>query len=86
MNEPIAHSGVWALALIMIMVAFWGVYRYLAPKTWREWAGAGLVGEGVEHSLTRFSVGLVRLIGATDLLLGCAEEQWRITEVGAITI
>lgn len=43
MNEPIAHSGVWALALIMIVVASWVVYRYLAPKTWREWAGAGLV-------------------------------------------
>ncbi len=43
MNEPIAHSGTWALALIMIVVASWVVYRYLAPKTWREWAGAGLV-------------------------------------------
>lgn len=43
MNEPIAHSGAWALALIMIVVASWVVYRYLAPKTWREWAGAGLV-------------------------------------------
>jgi myo-inositol catabolism protein IolC/protein-S-isoprenylcysteine O-methyltransferase Ste14 len=42
-NEPIAHSGVWALALIMIVAASWLVYRYLAPKTWREWAGAGLV-------------------------------------------
>ena len=43
MNEPVAHSGVWAMALIMIVVASWFVYRYLAPKTWREWAGAGLV-------------------------------------------
>ncbi len=43
MKEPVAHSGVWALALIMIVVASWVVYRYLAPKTWREWASAGLV-------------------------------------------
>jgi myo-inositol catabolism protein IolC/protein-S-isoprenylcysteine O-methyltransferase Ste14 len=43
MNQPIAHSGVWALAVIMIVAASWVVYRYLAPKTWREWAGAGLV-------------------------------------------
>ncbi len=43
MNEPIAHSGTWALALIMIVVASWILYRYLAPSTWREWAGAGLV-------------------------------------------
>jgi protein-S-isoprenylcysteine O-methyltransferase Ste14 len=43
MNEPIAHSGAWALAIIMIVVASWVLYRYLAPRTWREWAGAGLV-------------------------------------------
>ncbi len=43
MTEHIAHSGAWGLALIMIVVASWLVYRYLAPGTWREWAGAGLV-------------------------------------------
>ncbi|MFV2004807.1 MAG: isoprenylcysteine carboxylmethyltransferase family protein [Gammaproteobacteria bacterium] len=43
MNENIAHSGVWALAAIMIVIASWVLYRYLAPKTWREWAGAGLI-------------------------------------------
>ena len=43
MNENIAHSGVWALAAIMIVIASWVLYRYLAPKTWHEWASAGLV-------------------------------------------
>jgi len=43
MNESISHSGVWALAAIMIVVASWVLYRYLAPQTWREWASAGLV-------------------------------------------
>lgn len=43
MNEHIAHSGAWALAAIMIVVASWLIYRYLAPKTWREWASAGVV-------------------------------------------
>ncbi len=43
MNEQVAHYGMWAMALIMIVVASWFLYRYLAPKTWREWAGAGLV-------------------------------------------
>ena len=43
MNELIAHSGVWILALLMIVVASWILYKYLAPKTWREWAGAGVV-------------------------------------------
>ncbi len=43
MNLDIAHSGVWPLAIIMIVVASWLFYRYFAPKTWHEWAGAGLV-------------------------------------------
>lgn len=43
MNENIAHSGAWALAAIMIVLVTWFLYRYLAPKTWHEWASAGLV-------------------------------------------
>ena len=43
MIENIAHSGAWSLAVIMIVIASWIFYRYFAPKTWREWAGAGLV-------------------------------------------
>jgi protein-S-isoprenylcysteine O-methyltransferase Ste14 len=43
MEKHIAHSGAWGLAVIMIVVASWLFYRYFAPKTWREWAGAGLV-------------------------------------------
>lgn len=43
MKEHIAHSGAWGLAAIMIVVASWLFYRYFAPKTWREWASAGVV-------------------------------------------
>ncbi len=43
MNEHIAHSGAWGLALIVIVVASWFLYRYLAPKTWKEWASAGVI-------------------------------------------
>lgn len=43
MNEGIPHAGAWGLAAIMIVVASWVFYRYFAPKTWREWASAGLV-------------------------------------------
>jgi methanethiol S-methyltransferase len=43
MKEYIGHSGAWALTVIMIVIASWFLYRFLAPKTWREWAGAGLV-------------------------------------------
>jgi len=43
MNEPIAHSGAWGIALIVIVLVSWFFYRYFAPKNWREWAGAGAV-------------------------------------------
>ena len=43
MERTIAHSGAWAIAIIMIVAASWLLYKYLAPKTWREWAGAGLI-------------------------------------------
>jgi protein-S-isoprenylcysteine O-methyltransferase Ste14 len=43
MTEHISHSGAWGLAIIMIVVASWLIYRYLAPRNWREWAGAGVV-------------------------------------------
>jgi methanethiol S-methyltransferase len=43
MADHIAHSGAWGLALIIIVIASWLLYRYLAPKTWKEWASAGVV-------------------------------------------
>jgi len=42
-KEHIAHSGAWGIALIVIVVASWFLYRYLAPKTWKEWASAGVI-------------------------------------------
>ena len=38
-----AHTEAWGLALIMVVIASWVLYRYLAPKSWREWASAGIV-------------------------------------------
>lgn len=43
MNENIDHSGTWAFAVIMVVIASWVLYRFLAPRSWREWANAGLV-------------------------------------------
>lgn len=43
MSEPIAHSGAWGIALIVIALTSWLLYRYLAPSTWKEWASAGVV-------------------------------------------
>lgn len=43
MNGSIEHSGMWGIAIIVIVIASWFFYRYFAPKGWREWAGAGVV-------------------------------------------
>lgn len=43
MNEPISHSGAWGVTLVVIVVISWFLYRYLAPKTWKEWASASVV-------------------------------------------
>jgi protein-S-isoprenylcysteine O-methyltransferase Ste14 len=33
----------WSLAVIVIVVVSWLLYRYLAPQGWKEWARAGVV-------------------------------------------
>lgn len=43
MERGIEHSGAWVIALFVIVIASWFLYKYLAPKTWREWVGAGLI-------------------------------------------
>lgn len=37
------HVGTWGLAIIVITVVSWLLYRYLAPRGWKEWARAGVV-------------------------------------------
>ena len=37
------HYGFWPLAILMIVIASWLLYRYVAPKGWKEWRSAGLV-------------------------------------------
>lgn len=43
MTETIGHSGAWGIAAIMIVLISWVMYRWLAPRTWREWGSAGVV-------------------------------------------
>ncbi len=38
-----AQWGFWWIAAVMIIAASWLLYRYVAPKGWREWTRAGLV-------------------------------------------
>lgn len=33
----------WPYAIVMIVVASWVLYHFLAPASWRDWTGAGLV-------------------------------------------
>lgn len=37
------HAGMWGLAAIVIVVASWPMYRYLAPANWKEWTRAGVL-------------------------------------------
>ena len=33
----------WPYAVLFIALASWGLYQFLAPAGWREWAGAGVI-------------------------------------------
>jgi protein-S-isoprenylcysteine O-methyltransferase Ste14 len=33
----------WPLAILMIVLVSWLLYRYVAPKGWKEWSRAGLI-------------------------------------------
>jgi protein-S-isoprenylcysteine O-methyltransferase Ste14 len=45
--NPILHEWqwveLWPYAILMIVFASWLLYLFFAPRSWREWAGAGLV-------------------------------------------
>ncbi|MEC9341029.1 MAG: isoprenylcysteine carboxylmethyltransferase family protein [Pseudomonadota bacterium] len=42
-DRTVTLGGAWGLALVMVVIVSWVLYRYVAPKRWREWAGAGLI-------------------------------------------
>ena len=41
--DSASNIGFWELSVIMVVIASWLLYRYVAPKGWREWSRAGLV-------------------------------------------
>ena len=44
MNGPFeAWLALWPYAILMIVIASWALYHFLAPAGWREWVGAGVV-------------------------------------------
>lgn len=38
-----AWTGLWPYAVLLIVAGAWAFYQFLAPSSWREWAGAGVV-------------------------------------------
>ena len=38
-----AWTSLWPYAIIMVVIGSWAFYHFFAPKSWRDWAGAGLV-------------------------------------------
>ena len=43
LDDYAAWLTLWPYALLMIALASWVLYHFLAPASWRDWAGAGLV-------------------------------------------
>lgn len=46
MDTPLQEwtwTELWPYAVLMIAIASWGLYHFMAPANGREWAGAGLV-------------------------------------------
>jgi len=41
--DPQPSTAFWQFTVIMVVIASWVLYRYAAPKGWREWSRAGLV-------------------------------------------
>ncbi len=41
--ESAKETGYWQISVIMVVIASWLLYRYVAPKGWKEWSRAGLV-------------------------------------------
>jgi protein-S-isoprenylcysteine O-methyltransferase Ste14 len=43
METAAPPGGIWGLTLVMVVIVSWILYRYVAPKSWKEWTRAGLV-------------------------------------------
>ena len=41
--EEVPLGGHWMLTLVMIVIGLWIIFKYLAPKSWKEWRNAGIL-------------------------------------------
>ncbi len=42
-TEQITLGGQWSVTIFMIVIASWILYKYVAPKNFKEWRNAGLI-------------------------------------------
>ena len=43
METELTLGGMWGFTLLMVIIASWILYRYVAPRNWKEWTRAGLI-------------------------------------------
>ena len=43
MHDDAPAGGTWEFTAVMVVIASWILYRYMAPQRWRGWARAGLI-------------------------------------------
>ncbi|MGH8352144.1 MAG: methyltransferase family protein [Pseudomonas sp.] len=43
MSDFALHYEHWGWVLVMVLIASWILYHFVAPPSWRDWTGAGLV-------------------------------------------
>jgi protein-S-isoprenylcysteine O-methyltransferase Ste14 len=41
--DELPLGGHWVLMLVMIVIGLWIIFKYLAPKSWKEWRNAGIL-------------------------------------------
>ena len=41
--DEVPLGGHWMLMLVMIVIGLWIIFKYLAPKSWKEWRNAGIL-------------------------------------------
>ncbi|MFQ5901001.1 MAG: methyltransferase family protein [Thermodesulfobacteriota bacterium] len=43
MEHEMTLGGIWSITIIMVVIASWILYRYIAPENLKEWRNAGLI-------------------------------------------
>lgn len=77
----------WPYAILMIVIASWVLYHFLAPESWRDWAGAGLVQAFKTRStpkctaIIRMSEGLTAINTVKEIMANSGRPRDNLYEV-----